>query len=414
MSRNQQIMFKQSGQPKHHPATHGHDRNQAAAYYEVAGRHEAAALMRHKIALVLADGLKKNKTTGRREPLTMPRSSHEEFFYGLLDSQKNLAEMITEWHAYYDSLPPAEKHEVWRQFYGPQAAAPAGTASEKQLPEAPYRSLYRPGKANSRDDSQAADLDTTEDTAGKQGGFFSGYRQLRSLGFGLACGGAVVMLLLFGFFNEVILSPFIQPSQKASSVPIIVDAASATADPTTRVIIPKINVEIPVDYTMTTTEDAAFQKALDNGVVHYPATVRPGQEGNAAFFGHSSNNIFNPGKYKFAFVLLHKLVPKDIFYITYGNKMYAYEVITTKIVAPSEVGVLGPVPGEKATATLITCDPPGTSINRLVVIGKQISPDPNNNASPTEVTPIRTASESIKNLPGNGTSLWSRLWHTVF
>jgi LPXTG-site transpeptidase (sortase) family protein len=135
----------------------------------------------------------------------------------------------------------------------------------------------------------------------------------------------------------------------------------------------------------------------------------PGQDGNAAFFGHSSNNIFNPGKYKFAFVLLHELVNGDTFYLTYSGQVYIYQVVSHQIVSPNDVAVLGSVSGQTATATLITCDPPGTSINRLVVVGKQISPDPNSNTAATAHIIAQPAE-----LASNGPSLWSRLWHDIF
>jgi sortase A len=129
----------------------------------------------------------------------------------------------------------------------------------------------------------------------------------------------------------------------------------------------------------------------------------PGKNGNTAYFGHSSNNIFNQGKYKFAFVLLHTLVNGDTFYLTNNNKIYVYKVISHTIVKPNDVGVLGPVSGQTATATLITCDPPGTSINRLVVVGQQISPDPTGN---TQAEPVSTTTTTLPTqLPGNGKTL---------
>jgi LPXTG-site transpeptidase (sortase) family protein len=234
-------------------------------------------------------------------------------------------------------------------------------------------------------------------------------RRVHALLFGLTCSSAAVLILVLGFFNEVVIAPFIQPSRTVTDTPIIVDTATAVKDPAPRILIPKINVEIPVDYSLTTIDEATVETALDSGIVHYPSTVRPGQPGNAAFFGHSSNNIFNPGKYKFAFVLLHKLERKDVFYLPYEGKTFAYEVISSRVVKPTEVGVLGPVAGETATATLITCDPPGTSINRLVVVGRQIIPDPL--SSPVQVSAATTpiAPDPAASLPANGKTLAGRI-----
>jgi sortase A len=140
--------------------------------------------------------------------------------------------------------------------------------------------------------------------------------------------------------------------------------------------------------------------------VHYPSTVLPGQNGNAAFFGHSSNNIFNPGKYKFAFVLLHELQPGDTFYLTYNHVAYVYKVFRRIIVSPDQVGVLDNVRGHRATATLITCDPPGTALNRLVIVGDQISPDPaHNRAGQNSIS----SDSTVTALPDNGPSLWDRI-----
>ncbi len=236
--------------------------------------------------------------------------------------------------------------------------------------------------------------------------------------FGLGCGAVVLFIFLFGFFNQVIIAPFIQPSRNSNNTPVIVDTASAVIGGGTKIIIPKINLEIPVDYSVTTASNAAVETALDNGVVHYPSTTKPGEIGNAAFFGHSSNNIFNPGKYKFAFVLLHELEEGDVFYLNYGDKTYAYRIFRKHIVTPKQVEVLQPIAGKTATATLITCDPPGTSINRLVVVGEQISPDPNTNGQPSVESAVTNEGSASTvgsgNLPGNGQSLWSRIINSVF
>ncbi|HEY5152708.1 MAG TPA: sortase, partial [Candidatus Saccharimonadales bacterium] len=97
-------------------------------------------------------------------------------------------------------------------------------------------------------------------------------------------------------------------------------------------------------------------------------------------------------------------------YLSYNGKMYVYKVISRSIVDPSDVGVLNAVPGQTSTATLITCDPPGTSLHRLVVVGQQISPDPSGN---TAAAPAATAPTAPVSLPGNGPTLWSRFINTI-
>jgi len=223
--------------------------------------------------------------------------------------------------------------------------------------------------------------------------------------FGIGLAALVVLVFLFGFFNEVVIAPFIQPSGHASATPIILSQDSLAPNSTPEVIIPKINAQLPTIYGTSVNEDDV-ENSLEDGVVHYASTSVPGQQGNAAFFGHSSNNIFNKGKYKFAFVLLHELVPGDIFYLTYNGKVYTYRVFQKQVVEPTDTWVLNPVAGKTATATLITCDPPGTSLHRLVVWGEQIDPDP----SAAAAAPTTTAQQPAQ-LASNGPTLWSRFWH---
>jgi sortase A len=333
------------------------------------------------------------------------RSKHQQFMYQLGTSGKDLASIQTEWHAYYDGLPDNEKHAVWQEFYASQSELTGQAGGRSPAKHPPKRSRAPAKLRDSRSKQEVQEALRDKVTAG---GKLKPRHHLQSLLFGLGTGMIVLIIFLFGFFNEVIIAPFIQPSRAAASTPIIVSSDSVAPSSTPEVIIPKINVQIPVNYNQTSTDEAAIEGDLDHGVVHYPTTVLPGQQGNTAIFGHSSNNIFNKGKYKFAFVLLHTLQEGDTFYLTYNGKVYVYKVISKRVVEPSEVSVLGPVPGETATATLITCDPPGTSLHRLVVVGEQISPDPANNTAGST-----SAANPADALPGNGPTLWGRFIGTA-
>jgi LPXTG-site transpeptidase (sortase) family protein len=348
------------------------------------------------------------------------RSKHQQFMYDLGTSGKDLATVQTEWHNYYLSLPENDKHQVWQEFYASQSTvthlqAPVTTAHAEaehkhNVVKKPRAKAARP-KRSLKDLRSAEAIQATIRNTVTGGGKLQAKHHLQSLLFGLGMGGIVVVIFLFSFFNEVIIAPFIQPSRVAASTPLIVSASSVAPSKNPEVIIPKINVQIPVNYTEQSTVESNIENDLESGVVHYPTTAYPGQNGNATFFGHSSNNILNPGKYKFAFVLLHTMVPGDTFYLTYKGKVFVYKVITKTVVDPSEVGVLDPVPGQTATATLITCDPPGTSLRRLVLVGQQISPAVTGNTTAT--TAPAAAATTTPALPGNGPTLPARLAKTA-
>jgi LPXTG-site transpeptidase (sortase) family protein len=231
---------------------------------------------------------------------------------------------------------------------------------------------------------------------------------INSLLFGLGTGTVVVIMMLFGLFNERVIAPFITPSRNVSATPIIVDPnKQGDFGPDSKVIIPKINVEVPVVYDAPSTAENDVQAALERGVVHYTTTPSPGEQGNSVIVGHSSNNILNKGKYKFAFVLLSRLEPGDLFILQKDGKQYVYKVFDKKIVKPEDVGVLTETP-RPSMATLITCDPPGTVINRLIVQGEQISPDPAGNVASTAQVPQAETRPQI--VPGNSPSVFQRLW----
>jgi len=393
-------------------------------------REAAAEVIRQKLDKIYANEPDAETEMAEVEDLTPKTpSKHQQFMHELSTSGKSLAEIQTEWHHYYVTLPDEEKHEVWREFYASNTQAskyhkqaPKPSVSLPEIleekgivvsPEPTLRAVH-PAPTKRPKTTAKRSPEAIKNTILKHvsaDGKLKAKHHFQSLLFGLGMGALVIFILLFGFFNEFFIAPFIQPSRHASATPLILSADSVAPTSSPEVIIPKINVEIPVDYSQTSIDENVIENALEGGVVHYPTTVMPGQKGNAAFFGHSSNNIFNKGKYKFAFVLLHTLVPGDTFYLTYNGKVYVYKVITKDIVDPSDVGVLGPVPGQTATATLITCDPPGTSLHRLIIVGQQVSPDPNGNTAPAN-TPTTTTTAN-KQLPGNGPTLWTRFWRSV-
>lgn len=337
------------------------------------------------------------------------RSKHQEFMQQLSTSGKSLAEIQTAWHSYYVNLPDEEKHAVWQEFYQMHGNAPH-LAPSNDKPAKPAASHHQPAhhavaKARPSSPRSVADIKSQllSKVAGK-GSKLSKKQHVHSLVFGAAMGVMMLAFLLFGFFNERFVAPFVTPSRTVSTTPIIIDPNSTTVGNDPKVIIPKINVEIPVVYDQTSIDEAAIQKSLEQGVVHYSTTSSPGQKGNSVIFGHSSNNIFNKGKYKFAFVLLSHLEIGDTFTLTKDGKQYVYKIYEKRVVKPNDISVLNPIADKTATATLITCDPPGTSLNRLIVVGEQISPDP---ATDSESTAVSTDKQPTV-VPSNAPSLWHR------
>lgn len=109
------------------------------------------------------------------------------------------------------------------------------------------------------------------------------------------------------------------------------------------------------------------QLALGPG--HVPGTALPGQVGNFAVAGHRVT-AGNP------FWALPSLRSGDLVYVETVAATYEYRVIgRPDLVGADDSAVLAPVPGRPGVAphrrliTLITCDPPWTGTNRIIVTG---------------------------------------------
>lgn len=374
----------------------------------------AAEMIRNKIDQLYAQEPDAKKELTEIVAQGKPRSKHQQYMEKLSSSGLALSEIQTAWHNYYQSLDDDGKHEVWQEFYknnNPAEPANQPLEYEEDTPRHPpishsQKQHLRHHKSKSGSQTVAELKKHVNDKISNRGNRkLSAKQHFQSLLFGVGIGSIVLLLFLFGFFNERFIAPFITPSRQVSSTPIIIDPNTTAVGSEPKIIIPKINVEIPVVYDEPSIEEKLLQKALERGVVHYATTPSPGEKGNAVIFGHSSNNILNQGKYKFAFVLLNKLEAGDTFYLNKDGTRYAYKVYEKKIVKPDQLSVLGNT-DKAATASLITCDPPGTSLNRLVVIGEQVSPDPATNKDSS----AQTNDGKVNIIPSNAPSLWQRLW----
>lgn len=395
-------------------------------------QNSAADLIRAKLNSIYSEepDAKEELTEVKNEPAGTKLSKHQQYMKGLSDSGRSLAEIQTAWHEYYSNLPDSEKHEVWQEFYqeharakektetkpeepkpDPSPVAAAATAAAT-MPISHNTSTMRKKKPRSKRVPQP-DLGTAKDikehllSQVQERSKVRKNPHVKALTFGLSMGFLTLFVLMFGFFNERIITPFIRPSTNVSATPIIVDPdASGPVGPESKIIIPKINVEAPVVYDVPSIKEEDVQKGLENGVVHYITTPNPGEKGNSVIFGHSSSNILNKGKYKFAFLLLKSLEKEDTFIVQKDGKRYVYKVYNKFVTTPTDLSVLGPT-DKPAVMTLITCDPPGTSTNRLIIQAEQIFPDPSVNAESSVQQSVST--DQPEQLAGNSISLWQRI-----
>jgi len=211
-------------------------------------------------------------------------------------------------------------------------------------------------------------------------------------------------LLLALFKAPVLIS---QLSYHPATTGSVATSSSVVIPAANTITIPKINVHAPVIYD-DSRDETQILADLQNGVIHYAGTALPGQAGNSVIFGHSSNDWWEAGNYKFVFVLLDKLQPGDQFYVDYQSKRYVYQVTGSQVVEPTNLSVIQPT--ATPTMTLITCTPPGTSWKRLVVTANQISPNPSSATKSTGSS--QSQPNALPNTEGGG-GIWDSIKSTA-
>jgi sortase A len=189
---------------------------------------------------------------------------------------------------------------------------------------------------------------------------------------------SIFLFLQYNRFLFATVQAYVSPGSIEPQNVIVDQATNTKVSAEPRLIIPKINVDAPIVYGANAADNAAVEDALRSGVVHYPianAASSPGQNGATTILGHSSNDVFDNGAYKFIFVQLNKLQEGDTFFVNHESTRYTYKITRKEIINPRDVGKVTGDP-TKPSIILITCDPPGTALNRLLVFADQVNPNP--------------------------------------
>lgn len=139
-----------------------------------------------------------------------------------------------------------------------------------------------------------------------------------------------------------------------------------------RIVIPKIWKNVPlldiknrkIDWQKELNN--IFMKELENGVIRYPGSAKPWQEGTTFMFGHSSNYPWIKWDYNDVFALLGKVSYDDEIIVYYWQKKFVYKIKEKKVITPWDVSVLERNK-KKSEITLMTCWPVWTTLNRLIV-----------------------------------------------
>jgi len=178
-------------------------------------------------------------------------------------------------------------------------------------------------------------------------------------------GAVLFVLIYFPVAREEIRYAVSNPSKNTIQTIIPVDKQFS-------IVIPKISANSKVIANVDPYSEKQYQIALTRGVAHARGSALPNQAGNIFIFAHSAGNFYEANRFNAVFYLLTKLERGDEIYLFYKDVRYKYTVTDKKLVAASAVSYLSGK-GEAQTLTLMTCWPPGTTFQRLLILAK-ISP----------------------------------------
>ena len=233
----------------------------------------------------------------------------------------------------------------------------------------------------------------------------------------LIVGGVILLLGLCFQYNQVIASHIVAYMSPGNSEVNEITAIDPTLSIKTHkkpyLMIPKLNIEVPIIFG-SKNDVNSMNIAMDNGVANFEvpgAAAKPGEIGNFVISGHSAGNIYQQSNYKFIFSGLTRMKEGDLIYVDYNNARYTYKVTGTKTVKPTDVAALRKIAKDnegKPMITLITCVPLGTSRERLLVYGEQISPSYADAITPN---PEEVAEDDGKEeMPANHDSPLESIW----
>lgn len=147
------------------------------------------------------------------------------------------------------------------------------------------------------------------------------------------------------------------------------EAQELGVSPYFSIVIPKIGAKAQIIANVDAAEEDEYSKALKEGVAHAKGTYFPGQGKNMFLFAHSTNGEWNITRYNAIFYLLRKLDEGDKIIVFFADNKYEYTV-EKKVVTNAKDTSWLTEKGQGEQLVLQTCDPPGTTTNRLLVIAR--------------------------------------------
>lgn len=188
--------------------------------------------------------------------------------------------------------------------------------------------------------------------------------------------GPIVKEELIYKFNkkEVVVRGFgdlIKEAQSQSSQRVKEETSQLDINSYFSVYVPKIKARSDIVANVDAANEKEYLQALKDGVAHAAGTNFPGQGKVIFLFAHSTDSPINIARYNAVFYLLRKLEKGDRITVYFLDKKFEYRVIAKTVAEANDTSWMQER-GYGELLVLQTCDPPGTTWKRLLVVAKPI------------------------------------------
>ncbi len=165
------------------------------------------------------------------------------------------------------------------------------------------------------------------------------------------------------------VNPYFYPNHTAGQAQAVANIKTNYTDKQSTLEVPKIDISVPIVFS-DSKEVSQLEKDLDQGVVYYPGSVYPGQQGQIVILGHSAPPGWPKIKHDWVFTDLDKLSEGDKIYVDLNNQQYIYTVVKKSIInrgadVPNIQTALS-----NNTLALVSCWPPGKDYQRIAVLAQ--------------------------------------------
>ncbi|KKR28714.1 MAG: Sortase family protein [Candidatus Woesebacteria bacterium GW2011_GWA1_39_8] len=164
---------------------------------------------------------------------------------------------------------------------------------------------------------------------------------------------------------------FVNVAEAEKTVRVQEEAKALGVDSYFSIVIPKIDAASNIIANVDAGNPDEYLAALKKGVAHAKGTYFPGQGKTTYLFSHSTDTAYNVSQYNAVFYLLRKLETGDKVLVFFADKKYLYEVESKSVVEADNTEFLQNI-SEGERLILQTCDPPGTTWKRLIVVAKPV------------------------------------------